>query len=77
VYGDEIEYVDFDYTARVGSVDLLSLWSIANAPATPTNFTYNVNIGFLAISLNTPADYPNNLRRNWTSPTFISVFGPE
>jgi hypothetical protein len=61
VYGDEIEYVDFDYTARVGRVNLLSLWSIANAPATPTNFTYDVNIGFLASSLTTPADYLENI----------------
>jgi hypothetical protein len=46
VYGDEIEFVDFDYT---------------NAPATPSNFTYDVNIGFLASSLTTPADYLDNI----------------
>jgi hypothetical protein len=61
VYGDEIEYVDFEYTARVGKVNLLSLWSIANAPATPSNFTYDLAIGFLASSLSTPASYLENI----------------
>ena len=61
VYGDEIEYVDFEYTARVGKVNLLSLWSIANAPATPSNFTYDSAIGFLASSLSTPASYLENI----------------
>ncbi|CZR63558.1 related zinc metalloprotease PTRG_04977 [Phialocephala subalpina] len=60
-YGDEIEYVDFEYTARVGKVNLLSLWSIANAPATPSNFTYDTNIGFLADSLDTPPSYLENI----------------
>jgi hypothetical protein len=60
-YGDEIEYVDFEYTARVGKVNLLSLWSIANAPGTPQNFTYDTNIGFLADSLDTPPEYLENV----------------
>lgn len=60
-YGDEIEYVDFEYTARVGKVNLLGLWSIANAPATPQNFTYDTNIGFLADSLDTPPQYLQNI----------------
>lgn len=49
-------YVDFDYTARVGRLNLLSIWSIANAPDTPANFTHDVNIGFLTSSLTTHAD---------------------
>ena len=61
VYGDEIDFVDFDYTARVGRVNLLSIWSIANAPATPSNFTYDTNIGFLANSLTTPPSYLENV----------------
>jgi hypothetical protein len=61
VYGDEIEFVDFEYTAGVGKVNLLSLWSIANAPATPSNFTYDTNIGFLAASEDTPAYYLDNV----------------
>ncbi|MCJ1350732.1 MAG: hypothetical protein MMC33_000713 [Icmadophila ericetorum] len=60
-YGDEITYVDFDYTARVGKVNLLSLWSIANAPATPSNFTYDTEIGFLASSESTPPSYLQNI----------------
>lgn len=61
VYGDEIEFVDFEYTARVGMVNLLSLWSIANAPGTPTNFTYDTNIGFLAESESTPPSWLENV----------------
>ena len=61
VYGDEIDFVDFDFTARVGRVNMLSLWSIANAPATPSNFTYDTNIGFLAASESTPASYLENV----------------
>lgn len=60
VYGDDIQFVDFEYTARVGKVNLLSLWSIANAPATPSNFTYDTEMGFLASSLTTPASFLNN-----------------
>jgi len=60
-YGDNIEFVDFEYTARVGKVNLLSLWSIANAPATPSNFTYDTNIGFLATSESTPASWLENI----------------
>jgi hypothetical protein len=60
-YGDEIEFVDFEYTARVGKVNLLSIWSIANAPATPSNLTYNINIGFLAQELTTPPSFLQNI----------------
>lgn len=61
LYGDEIEFVDFEYTARVGKVNLLGIWSIANAPATPTNFTYDTSIGFLATSVSTPPDWLDNI----------------
>ncbi|KAF2093295.1 Zn-dependent exopeptidase [Rhizodiscina lignyota] len=60
-YGDEIEFVDFDYTARSGRVNLLSIWSAANAPGTPTNFTYDTDIGFLATNESTPADWLENI----------------
>ena len=67
-YGDELAYVDSEYTARVGKVNLLTLWSIANAPATPSNFTYDTNIGFLASSLTTPASYlENKIRLYWNT----------
>jgi hypothetical protein len=39
VYGDLIEFVDFDYTARVARVNLATLWSLANAPGMPRNVT--------------------------------------
>lgn len=41
VYGADIELVDFDYTALVGKFNLLNILSIANAPATPTNSTFD------------------------------------
>jgi hypothetical protein len=35
--GDLIEYVDFDYTARVAGVNAAALWALATNPATPKN----------------------------------------
>ncbi|HEU5334294.1 MAG TPA: M28 family metallopeptidase [Actinocrinis sp.] len=34
-FGDLIEFVDFDYTARVAKVNGAALWSLATAPGTP------------------------------------------
>jgi len=34
-FGDLIEFVDFDYLARVAKVNAAALWSLATAPATP------------------------------------------
>src|SRR6201987_3965407 len=36
-FGDLIEFVDFDYTARVARVNGAALWSLATAPGTPKN----------------------------------------
>lgn len=36
-YGDTPEFVDFEYTANVGRVNLIALASLANAPAKPRN----------------------------------------
>ncbi len=36
-YGDTPEFVDFEYTANVARVNLISLASLANAPANPKN----------------------------------------
>ncbi|RMZ71814.1 peptidase M28 [Pyrenophora seminiperda CCB06] len=44
VYGDLIEFVDFDFTARVGKVNLATLWSLAQAPAMPRNVTIDTTI---------------------------------
>lgn len=38
-YGDTPEFVDFEYTANVTRVNLISLASLANAPARPKNVT--------------------------------------
>jgi Peptidase family M28 len=35
-FGDLIEFVDFDYAARVAKVNAAALWSLATAPGTPT-----------------------------------------
>jgi len=42
-FGDLIEFVDLEYTARVGRVNLAALYSLANAPGTPLNATLVVN----------------------------------
>jgi hypothetical protein len=38
-YGDLIEFVDFEYTARVGKVNLATLWSLSQAPGQVQNVT--------------------------------------
>lgn len=43
-YGDLIEFVDFDFIARVGKVNGAALWSLANAPASPRNVTVNATL---------------------------------
>jgi hypothetical protein len=74
VYGDEIDFVDFEYTARVGKVNLLCLWSIANAPGTPSNFTYDINIGLLASSEATPlSQLDNAIKLSWDIDTTDSL----
>ncbi|EMD93710.1 hypothetical protein COCC4DRAFT_85267 [Bipolaris maydis ATCC 48331] len=44
VYGDLIEFVDFEYTARVGKVNLATLWSLSQAPGMPKNVTIDTTI---------------------------------
>jgi hypothetical protein len=39
VYGDLIEFVDFEYTARVAKVNLATLWSLSEAPGQVRNLT--------------------------------------
>ncbi|RCG27293.1 M20/M25/M40 family metallo-hydrolase [Sphaerisporangium album] len=36
-YGDLVEFVDFDYIARVAKVNAATLWTLAQAPGTPKN----------------------------------------
>ena len=40
-YGDLPEYVDFEYTARVGKVNLAALYSLAASPGMPRNVRVN------------------------------------
>jgi hypothetical protein len=40
--GDLIQYVDFDYIARVAKVNGATLWSLATAPGTPKNLLIHV-----------------------------------
>ncbi|KAF2122287.1 putative zinc metalloprotease [Lophiotrema nucula] len=52
-YGDLIEFVDFDFTARVGKVNLATLWSLSEAPG----LVRNVTIDTTALD--------NNCRLSW------------
>jgi Zn-dependent M28 family amino/carboxypeptidase len=36
-FGDLIDFVDFDYTARVASVNAAAVWALATNPGTPKN----------------------------------------
>jgi hypothetical protein len=36
-FGDLIDFVDFDYTARVAAVNAATLWALATNPGTPKN----------------------------------------
>lgn len=44
VYGDLIEFVDFEYTARVGKVNLATLWSMSEAPGLVRNVTVDTTV---------------------------------
>lgn len=59
-YGDLLEYVDFEYVQRVARVNLLTMWSAANAPAMPRNVTLSRTVGFPAASADTPRDLVSN-----------------
>jgi hypothetical protein len=41
-FGDLIDFVDFDYIARVAKVNAAALWSLATAPGTPKNAQIHV-----------------------------------
>lgn len=55
-YGDLIEFVDFDYNARVAKANLASMWAAANAPAMPKNVSISQEVGFPAADRTTPVD---------------------
>lgn len=77
-YGDLLEYVDFEYTARVAAVNLASMWSAANAPALPRNVTISTVVGFPAASESTPAEeVTNDSQFTWTTGNDPLVAGYE
>jgi hypothetical protein len=41
-FGDRLEFVDFQYTARVAKVNAAALWALATHPATPKNVQVHV-----------------------------------
>jgi len=43
-FGDLIEFVDFDFTARVAKVNGAALWSLAQAPGTPKNVAIDTSV---------------------------------
>jgi hypothetical protein len=64
-YGDLIEFVDFDFTARVGKVNLATLWSLSQAPGQVRNVTVDT----------TALD--NDCRLSWTMSDDEAVAGYE
>jgi Zn-dependent M28 family amino/carboxypeptidase len=51
-FGDRLEFVDFDYTARVAKVNAAAMWSLATNPSTPKNVLIHVSppVGFAGIN---------------------------
>ena len=43
-FGDLIDFVDFDFIARVAKVNGAGLWSLAQAPGTPKNVTIDASV---------------------------------
>lgn len=42
-YGDLEQFCDFDFIARVGRVNLAAMWSLSQAPATPSNVSIDAS----------------------------------
>jgi hypothetical protein len=83
-FGDLIDFVDFDYTARVAKVNGAVLWALATAPGTPKNLLMHVTPppGFSGINTTTltwNANPEPNLagyevvKRETTSPDWTDV----
>jgi hypothetical protein len=54
-FGDLLEFVDFDYVARVAKVNAATLWALATGPGTPKNLRIHTTppIGFAGINTTT------------------------
>jgi hypothetical protein len=82
--GDLIQYVDFDYVARVAKVNGAALWALATSPSTPKNLLIHVAppVNFAGIN-NTVLSWNANpesdlagyevVMRETTSPDWTSV----
>jgi hypothetical protein len=59
--GDLIQYVDFDYVARVAKVNAAALWALATSPVTPKNLLIHATapVGFAGINTTTLTWNPN------------------
>ena len=64
-YGDLIEYVDFDFVAKVARVNLAALYAMSEAPAAPKN----VSVDAAALS--------NLSKFSWVSPSEEGLAGYE
>jgi Peptidase family M28 len=53
--GDLIQYVDFDYVARVTRVNAAALWALASSPSTPKNLQIHITppVSFAGTNLTT------------------------
>src|SRR5262245_51224416 len=85
-FGDLIDFVDFDYVARVTKVNAATLWSLATSPGTPKNVQIHVTAppGFSGINTTTLTwnanTEPNLARyevvtRETTSPDWTDAIG--
>ena len=85
-FGDLIEFVDFDYMARVARVNGAALWSMATGPGTPKNLEIHatappnlagVNTTTLTWAANTEADLAGYevVSRETTAPDWTNVIG--
>src|SRR5262249_29549988 len=54
-FGDLIDFVDFNYVARVTGVNAAALWALATSPATPKNVQIHTTppVGFAGTNLST------------------------
>ncbi len=75
VYGDNIEFVDFNFVARVAQVNLASMWAIANAPRMPRNVTINTAVGEPA--LNRTAVISTDTQLEWNVSNEVGLGGYE
>jgi hypothetical protein len=64
-FGDLIQYVDFNYVARVAGVNAAALWALASSPSTPKNVLIHVTPpGTLAGVNYTPLSWDANPESN-------------